>query len=505
MLVREVGTMLKENGYQIKVFDLVNLTNSDMFNPFRYMTSELDIDRITEAIVEGTKKGDREGEDFWNQAKLLLNRALIGYLYFDSQVRHYEPNLSMVADLLRHMKRPNEKELSAVEKMFNQLEERLPGNYASRQWELFNSNFEAETRTSVLAIVATQYSIFDHDAVTNLIKTDTMEMDTWNTEKTAVFVAISETNKAFSFLASTFFTVVFDQLTHSADAIIQGDKQGYEPEDLLHVQFIFDEFANVGKIPHFNEVLASIRSREMSIKIIIQAISQLDSLYGVPARKSMVNNCATLLFLGTNDEDTMRYFSMRSGKQTITQTSYSEQRGQRVSGTTSHQTHQRDLMTPDEIARIGVDEALVFISKQNVFRDKKAQVSDHPMKHLLANHYKDRTWYHYKRFMEEGAEFIDAVMTGEIAEETIWAPDMEEYPVFLEENGFNEPLKQAPEMTVREQVPENNPEMSSESLSQTLETSKKVVDMDTGEIFELPPEDQDDYGEISFEDYRVEV
>lgn len=450
LLVREVGTMLKEQGYQIKIFDLVNLTNSDMFNPFRYMTSELDIDRITEAIVEGTKKGDREGEDFWNQAKLLLNRALIGYLYFDSQVRHYEPNLSMVADLLRNMRRPNEKELSAVEKMFKQLEEKLPGNYASRQWELFNSNFEAETRTSVLAIVATQYSIFDHDAVTNLIKTDTMEMDTWNTEKTAVFVAISETNKAYSFLASTFFTVVFDQLTHSADAIIQGEKQGYEPEDLLHVQFIFDEFANVGKIPHFNEVLASIRSREMSIKIIIQAISQLDSLYGVPARKSMINNCATLLFLGTNDEDTMKYFSMRAGKQTITQTSYSEQRGQRISGTTSRQAHQRDLMTPDEIARIGVDEALVFISKQNVFRDKKALVSDHPMKDLLANHYQDKTWYHYKRFMEEGAEFIDAVMTGQIPEDHVWAPDMSGYQAFLEENGFDDQPQIAPEMPVHD-------------------------------------------------------
>lgn len=505
LLVREVGTMLKEHGYQIKIFDLVNLTNSDMFNPFRYMRSELDIDRITEAIVEGTKKGDREGEDFWNQAKLLLNRALIGYLYFDSQVRHYEPNLSMVADLLRNMRRPSEKDLSAVEKMFKQLEEKLPGNYASRQWELFNSNFEAETRTSVLAIVATQYSIFDHEAVTNLIKTDTMEMDTWQTEKTAVFVAISETNKAYSFLASTFFTVVFDQLTHSSDAIIQGEKQGYGPEDLLHVQFIFDEFANVGKIPHFNEVLASIRSREMSIKIIIQAISQLDSLYGVPARKSMINNCATLLFLGTNDEDTMKYFSMRAGKQTITQTSYSEQRGHRISGTTSRQAHQRDLMTPDEIARIGVDEALVFISKQNVFRDKKALVSDHPMKDLLADHYQDKTWYHYKRFMEEGAEFIDAVMTGQIPEEQVWAPDMSGYQNFLEENGFDQTHQSASETSVHDQVAVNHSEMPSESQSQTPETPKKLVDMETGEIFELPPEDQEEFGEISFEDQRMDV
>ena len=239
LLVRETGKMLEEHGYQVKVFDLVNLTKSDMFNPFHYMKSELDIDRITEAIVEGSKKGDREGEDFWNQAKLLLNRALIGYLYFDSQVRDYIPNLSMVSELLRNMKRPNEKEPSPVEKMFANLEKAMPGNYACRQWDLFNSNFEAETRTSVLAIVATQYSIFDHQAVTDLIKSDTMEMDTWNTEKTAVFVAISETNKAYSFLASTLFTVMFDQLTHNADAIIQGKKDGYTADDLVHVQFIF--------------------------------------------------------------------------------------------------------------------------------------------------------------------------------------------------------------------------------------------------------------------------
>lgn len=238
LLVRETGKMLEEHGYQVKVFDLVNLTKSDMFNPFHYMKSELDIDRITEAIVEGSKKGDREGEDFWNQAKLLLNRALIGYLYFDSQVQNYTPNLSMVSELLRNMKRPNEKEPSPVEKMFANLEKAMPGNYACRQWDLFNSNFEAETRTSVLAIVATQYSIFDHQAVTDLIKSDTMEMDTWNTEKTAVFVAISETNKAYSFLASTLFTVMFDQLTHNADAIIQGKKDGYTADDLVHVQFI---------------------------------------------------------------------------------------------------------------------------------------------------------------------------------------------------------------------------------------------------------------------------
>lgn len=512
LLVRETGKMLEEHGYQVKVFDLVNLTNSDMFNPFNYMKSELDIDRITEALVEGASENEHKGEPFWDKAQLLLNRALIGYLYFDSKTRDYIPNLSMVAELLRNIRRPNDKEPSTVEKMFVELEESMPGNYACKQWNLFNDNFDAETRTSVFAMVATQYSVFDHQAVTDLIKSDTMEMDTWNTEKTAVFVAISETNKAFSFLASTLFTVMFDQLTHNADAIIQGQKDGYTADDLVHVQFIFDEFANIGKIPHFNEVLASIRSREMSVKIIIQAISQLDTIYGDKARKSMVNNCATLLFLGTNDEDTMRYFSMRAGKQTITQKSYSEQRGQRVSGSTSTQAHQRDLMTPDEIARIGVDEALVFISKQNVFRDKKAMVTDHPMKDELSNNPNDGKWYDYTRFMVEDPEFFNAVRDGKIKPENIWYPDMKDYDQFVQDNEIDtskpteaesakvdEVSVPADEDPVYEQVPVQLPEMTVESQSQTQESEIKAVDFATGEIFELPPEDEEDdeyYGEV---------
>ena len=512
LLVRETGKMLEEHGYQVKVFDLVNLTNSDMFNPFNYMKSELDIDRITEALVEGVSENEHKGEPFWDKAQLLLNRALIGYLYFDSKTRDYTPNLSMVAELLRNIRRPNDKEPSTVEKMFVELEESMPGNYACKQWNLFNDNFDAETRTSVFAMVATQYSVFDHQAVTDLIKSDTMEMDTWNTEKTAVFVAISETNKAFSFLASTLFTVMFDQLTHNADAIIQSQKDGYTADDLVHVQFIFDEFANIGKIPHFNEVLASIRSREMSVKIIIQAISQLDTIYGDKARKSMVNNCATLLFLGTNDEDTMRYFSMRAGKQTITQKSYSEQRGQRVSGSTSTQAHQRDLMTPDEIARIGVDEALVFISKQNVLRDKKAMVTDHPMKDELSNNPNDGKWYNYIRFMVEDPELFNAARDGEIKPENVWYPDMKDYDQFVQDNEIdtskpteaesakaNEVSVQATEEPVYEQVPVQLPEMTVESQSQTQESEIKAVDFATGEIFELPPEDEEAdeyYGEV---------
>ncbi|WP_332384209.1 VirD4-like conjugal transfer protein, CD1115 family [Lactococcus laudensis] len=402
LLVREVGSMLENDGYTIKVFDLVNLTNSDTFNVFNYMKSELDIDRVSEAIVDGTKKSDKQGEDFWAQAELLLMRSLLGYLYFDSQISGYTPNLSNVSDMLRNIQRIDKKKPSPVEKMFEALDKELPDNYACKQWELFNNNFQSETRTSVLAVASARYAVFDHKEVKTLIERDTMEMDKWNIEKTAVFITIPETNKAFNFLASLMFAMMFDVLTHQADDMLQG--LIYQDKELLHIQFIIDEFANIGKIPNFNEVLASIRSREMSAKIIIQAISQLQAMYHNDW-KTIINNCATILYLGTQDKETMEYFSMRSGKQTINVKNRSVSRGRNGSMSESNQIQMRPLMTPDEIARIGVDEALLFIAKQNVLKDKKASVFDHPKAKELANHHTDNNWYQYKRYMTDIAEW----------------------------------------------------------------------------------------------------
>lgn len=402
LLVREVGSMLENDGYTIKVFDLVNLTNSDTFNVFNYMKSELDIDRVSEAIVDGTKKSDKQGEDFWAQAELLLMRSLLGYLYFDSQISSYTPNLSNVSDMLRNIQRIDKKKPSPVEKMFEALDKELPDNYACKQWELFNNNFQSETRTSVLAVASARYAVFDHKEVKTLIERDTMEMDKWNIEKTAVFITIPETNKAFNFLASLMFAMMFDVLTHQADDMLQG--LIHQDKELLHIQFIIDEFANIGKIPNFNEVLASIRSREMSAKIIIQAISQLQAMYHNDW-KTIINNCATILYLGTQDKETMEYFSMRSGKQTINVKNRSVSRGRNGSMSESNQIQMRPLMTPDEIARIGVDEALLFIAKQNVLKDKKASVFDHPKAKELANHHTDNNWYQYKRYMTDIAEW----------------------------------------------------------------------------------------------------
>lgn len=399
LLVRETGKMLEDNGYKIKVFDLVNLSNSNQFNVFHYMHSELDIDRVSEAIIAGTKRSDNNGEDFWNQAEILLMRALIGYLYFDGKVLNkYEPNIAQVADLLRNIRRDDEDIPSPVERMFEELEKELNGNYACRQWELFNSNFEGKTMTSVLSMISSRFGGFDHDAVRNLISRDSMEMEKWQTEKTAVFIAIPETDKSYNFIATTMFTMMFRQLPLTADEILQGKHKTCKPGDLLHIRLILDEFANFGRFPNFTETLSSVRSREISIDIIIQAVSQLKALYKAEW-ETIFNNCATLIYLGTNDKETMSYFSMRSGKQTLNVKNQSQTRGSQGSSSQSIQTIQRDLLTPDEIARIGVDEALIFISKQNVFKDKKTNVLQHPRAKELSNSPDDGNWYNYIRSM----------------------------------------------------------------------------------------------------------
>ena len=401
LLVRETGKMLENNGYKIKVFDLVTLTNSNQFNVFHYMHDELDIDRVAEAIIAGTKRSDNIGEDFWNQAEMLLIRALIGYLYFDGKVLNkYEPNIAQVADLLRNIKKDNDEIPSVVERMFEELEEELPGNYANRQWDLFNSNFEGKTMTSVLSIASSRFAVFDHESIRNLTSRDSMEMEKWQTEKTAVFIAIPETDKSFNFIATTMFTMMFRQLPKTADEIIQGLHPTCKPEDLLHIRLILDEFANFGRFPNFTETLSSVRSREISIDIIIQAISQLKALYK-EQWETIFNNCATLIYLSTNDKETMTYFSMRSGKQTINVKNQSQTRGTQGSSSQSIQTIQRDLLTPDEVARIGTDEALIFISKQNVFRDKKTNVFQHPRAKELASAPNDSNWYQYIRSMSD--------------------------------------------------------------------------------------------------------
>lgn len=406
LLVRETGQMLEDNGYQIKVFDLATLSNSDHFNVFNYIRSELDVDRVLEEITEGTKKSEQQGEDFWVKAEGLLSRAFIAYLWFDGQDNDYTPNLSMISEMLRFTKRKDPKVPSPVEEWFEEQNELRPNNYAYKQWTLFNDLYEAETRASVLAIAAARYSVFDHQQVVDMVKEDTMDIDSWNEKKTAVFVAIPETSDAYNFLAAIFMATAMETLRYKADQILTGAISLPPGVTLLHVRFLLDEFANIGRIPHIDKALATFRSRNMSIVIVLQALDQLKGMYK-NSWASIVTTCASLLFLGGEEEATMKYLSTRAGKQTISIRNHSLSQGGRSGGSENRQKQARDLLTPDEISHINGSECLLFISREFVFKDRKYPLETHPRAKELANSPQDTNWYNYKRYRDEVEKLFD--------------------------------------------------------------------------------------------------
>ena len=222
LLVRETGTLLEKQGYKIKIFDLNTLENSDQFNVFNYIKREIDLDRVLEAITEGTKKSNKQGEDFWIQAEAILIRSLLAFLWIDGKDNDYIPKLSMIADMLRIATHPNKKSPAPISLWFEEQNEKHPNNYAYRQWKLFEDSFEGETRASVLAIAASRYSVFDHYDVSNMVSRDTMNIEKWIEEKTAVFITIPETNGAYNFLASIFITTIMETLRGRIDKILSG-------------------------------------------------------------------------------------------------------------------------------------------------------------------------------------------------------------------------------------------------------------------------------------------
>ncbi len=407
LLVRECGKMLEEAGYQVKIFDLSTFVNSDRFNVFKYVEEEMDIDRIFGAISEATKKGDNTSEDFWQRAEGVLARAILTFLWIDGKDNDYIPHLGMAADMFRNIERKDPKVPSIVEDWFEEQNMLHPNNYAYKQWTLFNDLFKAETRASALAIAGTRFSVFDHDKVQNIIAEDTMDIESWNENKTAVFLAIPETDDSYNFIASIFLSTVMEKLRKKVDEVLQGTRELPEGKTLLHVRFILDEFANIGRIPNIDKALATFRSREMSIVIILQALAQLKAMYKT-GWETLLNTCDSLLFLGGDEKETTSYLSQRAGKQTISIRNRTQSYG-RNGGSTQYQKQARDLFTPDEIGRLNDNTALLFIAGQYVFEDKKYTVNDHPNASLLANDPTDRNWYRYRRYMDDVEEFLDKV------------------------------------------------------------------------------------------------
>ena len=399
LLVRELGNLYEKNGYRIKIIDLITFENSNHFNIFKYIKKETDIDKVASSIAEATKKSDNKGEDFWIRAENMLMTALIGFLYIDGKLNNYEPHLGQVTKLIKLIERKEDDIPSVLERLMQDLNEKLPNNFAYRQFENFNVNFKSETRNGVKAIITARFSVFEHEEINDILKYDDLEIETWNTQKTAVFINVPEVNDAYQFISALLFQTIFETTIKTADDILQGK---VENKNLLHLEIYADEFAQLGKIYKLSNYISVFRSREISLKIILQGLPQLEALYGKEEAKSIQNNCDTILYLGTNDKDTMEYLSFRGGNQTIDDKNYSENRNTTSGGSNlQHSKLKRELFTAHEIGTVSIEEALLFIGKQNAFKDLKASVDDHKNKKYLANSPKDKNWYKYKIYNSE--------------------------------------------------------------------------------------------------------
>lgn len=399
LLVRELGNLYEKNGYRIKIIDLITFENSNHFNIFKYIKKETDIDRVASSIAEATKKSDNKGEDFWIRAENMLMTALIGFLYIDGKLNNYEPHLGQVTKLIKLIERKEDDIPSVLERLMQDLNEKIPNNFAYRQFENFNMNFKSETRNGVKAIITARFSVFEHEEINDILKYDDLEIETWNTQKTAVFINVPEVNDAYQFISALLFQTIFETTIKTADSILKGEVENIK---LLHLEIYGDEFAQLGKIYKLSNYISVFRSREISLKIILQGLPQLEALYGKEEAKSIQNNCDTILYLGTNDKDTMEYLSFRGGNQTIDDKNYSENRNTTSGGSNlQHSKLKRELFTAHEIGTVSIEEALLFIGKQNAFKDLKASVDDHKNKIYLANSPKDENWYKYKIYNSE--------------------------------------------------------------------------------------------------------
>ncbi|BCP57815.1 type IV secretory system conjugative DNA transfer family protein [Streptococcus suis] len=401
-LAEKTGKLFLEHGYQVKVLDLVNMTNSDGFNPFRYVETENDLNRMLTVYFNNTKGNGSRSDPFWDEASMTLVRAISSYLVdfynppgstkeeADSRrKRGRYPAFSEIGKLIKLLSKGENQDKNVLEVMFETYAKTYgTENFTMRNWADFQ-NYKDKTLDSVIAVTTAKFALFNIQSVIDLTKRDTLDLKTWGTQKTMVYLVIPDNDTTFRFLSALFFSTVFSTLTRQADV----DFKGQLP---IHVRSYLDEFANVGEIPDFAEQTSTVRSRNMSLVPILQNIAQLQGLYKEKeAWKTILGNCDSLLYLGGNDEETFKFMSGLLGKQTIDVRSTSRSYGQTGSGSTSHQKIARDLMTPDEVGNMKRDECLVRIAGVPVFKEKKYFPLKHKNWQYLADKESDERWWHY--------------------------------------------------------------------------------------------------------------
>ena len=381
----ECGKLLQQKGgYRIKVLNTINFKKSMKYNPFAYLRSEKDILKLVNTIIANTKgDGEKSGEDFWVKAEKLYYTALIGYIWYEAP--EDEKNFTTLLEMINasEAREDDEDFQNPVDLMFERLEEKDPEHFAVKQYKKYKLA-AGKTAKSILISCGARLAPFDIKELRDLMETDEMELDTIGDRKTALFVIISDTDDTFNFVVSILYTQLFNLLCDKAD-----DEYGGRLP--VHVRCLLDEFANIGQIPKFEKLIATIRSREISASIILQSQSQLKAIYKDNA-DTIVGNCDTTLFLGGKEKTTLKEISEILGKETIDSFNTSETRGRELSHGLNYQKLGKELMTQDEIAVMDGGKCILQLRGVRPFLSDKFDITKHPNYKYLSDADKKNTF-----------------------------------------------------------------------------------------------------------------
>ena len=376
-IIVECGKMLVNGGYRIKVLNTINFKKSMHYNPFHYIRSEKDILKLVNTIIANTKgEGEKSTEDFWIKAERLLYSALIGYIWYEAPEE--EQNFSTLLEFINasETREDDEEFKNAVDELFEELEAENPEHFAVRQYRKYKLA-AGKTAKSILISCGARLAPFDIQELREIMSYDEMELDMIGDQKTAMFVIISDTDDTFNFVVAIMYTQLFNLLCDKAD-----DEHGGRLP--YHVRLLLDEFSNIGQIPKFDKLIATIRSREISASIILQSQSQLKTIYK-DAAETITGNCDTVLFLGGKESSTLKEISETLGKETIDLYNTSDTRGTSQSYGLNYQKTGKELMSRDELAVMDGNKCILQLRGVRPFFSNKYDITKHKRYKELAD------------------------------------------------------------------------------------------------------------------------
>ena len=368
-ILRDTGYLLEKNGYEIKILDLINMEKSHCYNPFVYIKNDNDVQKLaTNLFKSTTPKGSTTNDPFWDTAASMLLLALIFYLRYEAPEE--EQNFTMVMELLRagDVKEEDDDYVSPLDMLFNRLETKNPDHIALKYYRAYHSG-SAKTLKSIQVTLASRLEKFNLESMAQLTQTDELDLPSLGEKKVALFAIIPDNDTSFNFLVSILYTQLFQQLFYVADYKYGGSLP-------VHVHFVMDEFANVSLPDDFDKILSVMRSREVSVSIILQNLAQLKALFE-KQWESIVGNCDEFLYLGGNEQSTHKYVSELLGKETIDTNSYGRSFGTHGNYSENDQIAGRELLTPDEVRLLDNNYALLFIRGERPIKDFKFNLKEH--------------------------------------------------------------------------------------------------------------------------------